>query len=215
MAPGIADIPYVHDGHPDPYKDNRPGQYKDHTSPDEDHLIISSPYTSRAHLLDLHTLDPPSQLLAQSLTLLTPTRPDYATAPYHEAFNWSTVFTHLHDLARASHYAWTSPHSFYVVVFRSTLAPDIDVDWLGKLDEESHREATDSGGLLKYWFGTANAHRKNLATCLWRHRDDARAGGRGPWHHKARLAAGQLYERIEFHTMSLVVEPESWRFEPV
>lgn len=204
MAPGIADISYIPNDHHN--HDN------DHDN-DQKNYIISSPYTSSSHLLDLRTLDTPSRLLAQSLTLLTPTRPDYATAPYHESFNWPTVFKHLHELASSINYSWSSPHTFYVVVFRSTLAPEIDIDWLSTLDEESHREATDSGGLLKYWFGTANAHRKNLATCLWRHRDDARAGGLGPWHQKARLAAGHLYERIEFQTMSLVVEQDSWRWE--
>jgi hypothetical protein len=55
--------------------------------------------------------------------------------------------------------------SFYVVVFRSQLKPDIDQDRLYLLDYESHREACESGGLLKYWFGKADGERRNLATC--------------------------------------------------
>lgn len=206
MAPGISDIPY---SQPNALHHDHDDHQKDHQK--DNNYIIASPYTSPLHLLDLRHLETPSQLLAQSLTLLTPTRPDYATAPYHESFNWPTVFTHLHELARSIHYPWQHPQTFYVVVFRSILAPGIDIDWLSTLDEESHREATQSGGLLKYWFGSTNAHRQNLATCLWRNRDDARAGGRGPWHQKARLAAVHLYERIDFQTMLLVVEQESWR----
>lgn len=210
MAPGIADIPYTKPKSLQHHHHHH--QYNDHNEHHHNNHIVSSPYSSPLHLLDLRTLDIPSQLLAQALTLLAPTRPDYATAPYHESFNWPTVFTHLHHLAQSINHPWTH-HTFYVVVFRSILARDIDIDWLSTLDEESHREATHSGGLLKYWFGTTNAHRQNLATCLWRHRDDARAGGSGPWHQRARLAAAQLYERIEFQTMSLVVEQESWRLE--
>jgi hypothetical protein len=33
------------------------------------------------------------------------------------------------------------------------------------LDYESHREACESGGLLKYWFGGPSEERRNLATC--------------------------------------------------
>jgi hypothetical protein len=36
---------------------------------------------------------------------------------------------------------------------------------LYKLDYESHAEACESGGLLKYWFGKADGERRNLATC--------------------------------------------------
>lgn len=45
-----------------------------------------------------------------------------------------------------------------------------------------------------------------IGTGLWRNRDDARHGGTGPWHRQARTAARELYERIEFRTMELVVE---------
>ena len=61
-------------------------------------------------------------------------------------------------------HTWTS-QTFYVVIFRSQLKPDIDNDLLYKLDYESHREACESGGLLKYWFGKTDGERRNLATC--------------------------------------------------
>jgi hypothetical protein len=99
------------------------------------------------------------------LTNFTPIRPDYATAPYTESFNWSTVFESLSALSKAENQPWET-RSFYVVVFRSVLNEGVDVDWLSLLDERSHAEATESGGLLKYWFGVKNGRRENLATCM-------------------------------------------------
>ncbi|KAL4997111.1 hypothetical protein BDV10DRAFT_186478 [Aspergillus recurvatus] len=179
----------------------------------EGSLLVISPYTTREHLLDLSTLETPNRLLAQALTTLTPVRPDYATAPYTESFNWASVFVTLHNLAEKESYLW-SQQSFYVVVFRSILQADADGDRLHLLDERSHAEAVSSGGLLKYWFGVKNGRRENLATCLWRSRKDARAGGTGPWHAQARGAARKMYEKIEFTTLELVVGEKvgEWEF---
>ncbi|KAL2858391.1 hypothetical protein BJX68DRAFT_262916 [Aspergillus pseudodeflectus] len=179
----------------------------------ESNLLITSPYTTPDHLLDLTTLDTPNRLFAQALTALTPIRNDYATAPYTESFNWAAVFEKLHALAAAEVYAWKRER-FYVVAFRSILNADADGDRLHLLDERSHAEAVTSGGLLKYWFGSKNARRENLATCVWRSREDARAGGTGPWHAKARGAAKEMYERIEFTTLELVIGEEvgDWEF---
>ena len=126
--------------------------------------LISSPYNSPPHLLDLTTLDKPNQLFAKALTILAPVRDDYATAPYIESFNWDTVFDFLKVLAAEEGYTWTK-QEFYIVVFRSCLAPGVDLDRLHELDAKSHEEATASGGLLKYWFGSKNERRENLATC--------------------------------------------------
>ncbi|KAL4989723.1 hypothetical protein BDW68DRAFT_156059 [Aspergillus falconensis] len=179
----------------------------------EGSLLITSPYTAREHLLDLSTLETPNRLLAQALTTLTPVRPDYATAPYTKSFNWASVFMTLHKLAEKEGYSW-SQQSFYVVVFRSILQAYADGDRLHLLDERSHAEAVSSGGLLKYWFGVKNGRRENLATCVWRSREDARAGGTGPWHAQARGAARKMYEKIEFTTLELVVGERvgEWEF---
>ncbi|KAE8147396.1 hypothetical protein BDV25DRAFT_160421 [Aspergillus avenaceus] len=181
-------------------------------APQSNHLI-TSPYNEPKHLLDLTTLDLPNQLLAKALTILKPTRADYATASYTETFNWQSVFDFLRDLSQAEGYQWQKQH-FYVVVFRSRLHADIDNQRLHDLDAYSHQEACASGGLLKYWFGTKNADQQNLATCLWRSRHDARMGGTGPWHKKARGAARELYEQITFTTLKLVVDDDvrSWSF---
>jgi hypothetical protein len=52
----------------------------------------------------------------------------------------------------------------------------------------------------------------NFETGIWRSREDARLGGRGPWHAKARAAAKDLYESIVFSTKELVIEDgvKSW-----
>ena len=126
--------------------------------------LISSPYNDPGHYLDLRTLSIPSLLLAKALTALQPTTPDYATAAYTDALNFDHVLGVLQSLARSLDFKWKETH-FYVVVFRSRLNAGVDQDWLYKLDYESHREACESGGLLKYWFGKADAERRNLATC--------------------------------------------------
>lgn len=57
-----------------------------------------------------------------------------------------------------------------------------------------------------------NVNDANPDIGIWRTREDARLGGRGPWHAKARAAARELYESIVFSTMELVIEDgvKSW-----
>ncbi|GIC92079.1 uncharacterized protein Aud_008536 [Aspergillus udagawae] len=196
-----------------PYQDVTVSSTTESDSEAETQLLITSPYNSPLHLLNLQTLDTPNRLLAQALTILCPVRADYATAPYTDSFNWPSVFAFLRDLSTREGHIW-SRTKFYVVVFRSTLLAGADGDRLHELDARSHQEAVASGGLLKYWFGTKNARRENLATCVWRNREDAHRGGTGPWHRKARAAAREMYEEIVFTTMELVVgdEVREWSF---
>jgi hypothetical protein len=133
-------------------------------SPAYSPFLISSPYNNPGHYLNLTSLTTPSLLFAQALTALKPTRPDYATAPYTESLNFDHVLSVLQGLLRETGFTWLST-SFYVVVFRSKLNAGVDQTWLYKLDYESHGEACESGGLLKYWFGKADEGRRNLATC--------------------------------------------------
>lgn len=129
-------------------------------------LLISSPYNIPGHHLSLTNLPLPSLLFAKALTALRPIREDYATAPYTLSLNFDTVLSVLRSLCTNAHSVPTYPETtFYVVVFRSKLRPGIDKDWLFKLDAESHAEACESGGLLKYWFGKTSGEDRNLATC--------------------------------------------------
>ncbi|OAL05366.1 hypothetical protein IQ06DRAFT_210668 [Phaeosphaeriaceae sp. SRC1lsM3a] len=168
--------------------------------------LISSPYNSPGHFLSLSspTLPLPSLLFAKALTALAPSTPSYATAPYTSALNFDHVLEVLRDLAPKD-YIYPST-DFYVVVFRSKLKAGIDLEYLYQLDYESHREACESGGLLKYWFGKTDGERRNLATCFWHSREDAYKGGLGPWHLKARRAGRELYEEIVFGTWKFTIQ---------
>ncbi|QDS68809.1 hypothetical protein FKW77_006179 [Venturia effusa] len=168
-------------------------------------LLISSPYNHPHHLLDLTTLNKQNRLLALALAALKPVRLDYATADYLQAFNWTEVLRLLRLFAQNEGTEWREQR-FYTVVFRSKLNANIDEERLGELDQHSHREATQSGGLLKYWFGKAGpVRRENLATCIWRSREDAVRGGAGPWHALAMGAKVEMYESIGLKRCFLVV----------
>ncbi|KAF2453414.1 hypothetical protein BDY21DRAFT_124415 [Lineolata rhizophorae] len=185
------------------------------SSSSSSNFLISSPYNEEGHLLNLRDLDTPDRLLALALTTMKPIRPDYATAPYAESFNWGSIMSTLKTLGELESFAWAEPRVYYVVIFRSRLSPDTDVARLHELDYLSQGEAAMSGGLLKYWFGTRDERLQNLATCLWRSREDARRGGAGPWHRRARGAGKDLYAQITFSTHRLVISEgfENWHFE--
>ncbi|RMZ71094.1 UPF0643 [Pyrenophora seminiperda CCB06] len=184
-------------------------------------LLISSPYNHLGHYLDISSsaLPKPSRLFALALTALQPTVSTYATTAYTEALNLDAVLSLLRDLIHdegqdGEAFTWKET-AFYAVVFRSKLKEEIDNDYLYKLDFESHREACESGGLLKYWFGKTDGERRNLATCFWHTREDAYKGGLGPWHKKARAAGRELYESIVFttHRFTVLDGAEGYRFE--
>ncbi|KAG8533237.1 uncharacterized protein KY384_002020 [Bacidia gigantensis] len=183
------------------------------TSLDERYLV-TSPYTTQDHLLDLDTLNCSQRLLAVALASLQCTRPDYATAPYNVSFNWDTVISTLkHSTAHQGHH-WQREH-FYIVVFRSQVPPSTSRTELGRLDERSHTEANQSGGLLKYWFGVPDGKGRNLATCIWRFQSDARPGSVGAGHKAAARATRDLYTEWHIERLRLVVEAgvNGWSIE--
>ena len=141
-----------------------PRSLDSHSADPDDTRLISSPYTNINNQLDLTTLDQASRLLAFALSILRPVRTDYANASYTDAFNWLEVFQLLASLCQQVGFQWVDRH-FHVVVFRSQLREGINRDRLGLLDQKSHEEACASGGLLKYWFGSPDQERRNLATC--------------------------------------------------
>lgn len=158
-AIGDDSLPRAHSDRQDPALPTDDRQQADLGS----HLVVS-PYTTLQHLLDLRTLEESQRLLARALTVLQSVRGDYATAPYHQSFNWEAVIDRLKSLLELSQYQWKRQH-FYIVVFRSQVPPTTDRTHLGALDQRSHMEATKSGGLLKYWFGLPDGNGRNLATC--------------------------------------------------
>jgi hypothetical protein len=127
-------------------------------------ILRASPYAGPEHLLHLNKLETQTRLMALALSSLSPARSDYATADYQQAFHWDQVIALLATLAKEQRITWKK-QSFYVVEFRSKLKENIDNDRLYLLDKHSHVEATASGGLLKYWYGSPDSERYNLATC--------------------------------------------------
>ncbi|KAI1747414.1 hypothetical protein F4782DRAFT_424582 [Xylaria castorea] len=174
-------------------------------------LLVISPYTERDHLLDLKSLDTENAILAQALVHLKCLRPDYATAPYVDTFNWREVMEQVKRLAQQKEHSWKG-NTFFVVAFRSQIPPTTVYEDLGILDKAAHAEATGSGGFLKYWFGSPDKDGKNLATCVWRSQEDARKGGIGPAHRRAAAAARDLYShwKIDRHRLIIRDEVESW-----
>jgi hypothetical protein len=81
-----------------------------------------------------------------------------------KSFNWDEVLAALQNLANAENHVWKE-EAFYTVIFRSKLNANVDEQRLHDLDKTSHREAVQSGQLLKYWFGKRDDQECNLATC--------------------------------------------------
>jgi hypothetical protein len=129
-----------------------------------DKFLVTSPYNTPSQLLDLTRLALQDRIFTLALTVLGPIRNDYATAPYAESFNWDEVLAMIRRLSASTGINW-SEREFYTVIFRSRLKQDCDKALLTELDFKSHEEAVVSGGLLKYWFGSCDQRRQNLATC--------------------------------------------------
>ncbi|KAJ2969520.1 hypothetical protein NQ176_g8618 [Zarea fungicola] len=181
----------------------------------EPRFIVQSPYTELEHQLDLTGLDYENALLAKALSILDATRDDYAIAPYTESFNWTDVQARLKTLVRIYGQEYKDS-SFYIVAFRSQIKPSTEYSHLGDLDKPAHREAIESGGFLRYWFGELDSDLRNLATCVWRSRPDAIAGGRGPAHKKAAMSSRSLYAywKIDQHRLIIRNNAEDWEIVP-
>ncbi|KAJ4120000.1 hypothetical protein NW768_010283 [Fusarium equiseti] len=177
--------------------------------------LIQSPYTEQEHLLDLDTLDNENTILARALGKFRAVREDYATAPYTESFNWPEVLEEVKRLALESENRFQET-SFYIVAFRSRIKQTTEYADLGRLDKGAHAEAVASGGFLKYWFGEPDSELANLATCIWRSREDAKKGGTGPAHRKAAGATRSMYAfwKIDQHRLIIRDNVEDWEITP-
>ncbi|KAL8898236.1 MAG: hypothetical protein Q9207_006813 [Kuettlingeria erythrocarpa] len=181
----------------------------------EENLFVVSPYSSRPHLLDLNTLTRSQSFFTKALTLLSPVTHAYATVPYIDSFNWDAIFSTLAAAVKENAFEWTNQF-FYVVVFRSQIPPSTDRSQLAELDKRAHMEAMRSGGLLKYWFGVPDGDGRNLATCIWRQREDAAPGSSGEGHKAAMRATIAMYSEWEIERLKLVVTENvnSWEILP-
>jgi hypothetical protein len=178
-------------------------------------LLVVSPYTTRSHLLDLDSIPLTCVHLARALTVMRATRKDYATAGYTESFNWNKVIEHLKRLIEKDDACQWQDQQFYIVVFRSQIPPSTDRPHLGALDELSHAEAMESGGLLKYWFGIPDHTGRNLATCVWRAIDDSKRGSAGKGHRQAAKEARALYTEWKIERLRLKIGPGAKTWEIV
>jgi len=59
--------------------------------------------------------------------------------------------------------------------------------------------------MCRYWFGLPDANGRNLATCVWRNREDAKLGGSGKGHHKAASSAIFLYTEWKIERLRLTI----------
>ncbi|KAL8819502.1 MAG: hypothetical protein Q9191_007722 [Dirinaria sp. TL-2023a] len=176
--------------------------------------LTVSPYVERPHLLNLQSIAVPQQLLARALQVLRPTCENYATASYRDCFNWGEVVQNLKDLLSVDGHVWNK-RSFYLVAFRSQVKAETDRSYLGALDSSAHAEAMKSGGLLKYWFGTPDNDRRNLATCVWDTREDAARAGGGQAHREAAKKTEKLYSewRMERLRLDIGDDADQWSIQ--
>lgn len=73
-------------------------------------------------------------------------------------------------------------------------------------------DAQPSLTLDRYWFGVASDDLRNLATCIWRSKEDASRGSVGPDHKKAVQAVRTLYSewKIDQHRLVIRDGASSW-----
>ncbi|WVW83659.1 hypothetical protein I302_105680 [Kwoniella bestiolae CBS 10118] len=134
----------------------------------------------------LPDIDPASLALHQALHGFKPWDEDYASTPYDEAFNWSSL-----SLPKGIEREW------YCVVFRSRRKPESANLSLYRADREAHEEAVKNGGLVMYWYGVPDHTGLNLATCIWQSRRHAIKAISGPKHMKAMKETEGAYETYQ------------------
>ena len=129
-------------------------------------------------------------------------------AQLRSAFNWST----LPSLPLRTSRVW------YGVLFLSVRKKDSESVSFYEADRLAHEEATRSGGLIMYWYGSPSPTTgANLATCIWTSRTAAIEASKLPLHKKAAQYAAPSYERYDLIRYKVVKLPnetklriESW-----
>lgn len=173
-------------------------------------VIQSSPYSIPGHALQLDTLEIQYRIVAIVLRALVPVTDRYAFTDYAEAFNFSQVLNVLRSLTNAMDYDFPKTE-LYIVAFKSTLWPEIrqsseNRSILADVDRASHLEANLSGGLLKYWFGTPDdGTGRNLATCFWRSKEEAKIGGGGKAHREGMRAVKGWFKEWHIEQYRLTI----------
>ncbi len=73
--------------------------------------------------------------------------------------------------------------------------------------------SVDTNDVARYWYGSPDPELRNLATCIWKSREDAVEGGRGPAHRKAAGATRSMYAywKIDQHRLTIDENVGSWQ----
>lgn len=145
--------------------------------------------------------------LYEACQQISPTHSDYATLPIREGFDWSPSLSGC-DFDR-----------LYLIVFRSVRRKTADLQLLREQDNRAYEEALNSGGLLRYFKGSANEHGECLSFCLWESREQARNAAGAASHKSAASITGQMYESyvLDRYWLKKVVTARGERldFEPI
>jgi hypothetical protein len=140
--------------------------------------------------------------LQESCLNISPRHPDYATLPIRDAFDWSSLCGCSFD-------------RLCLVVFRSVRRADADLDLLREHDDRAYEEALRSGGLLKYFKGSANGKGECLSFCLWATRGQARKAARAASHGSAANITSRMYVSYVIDRYWLKKAAEELVFESV
>jgi hypothetical protein len=146
-------------------------------------------------------------VLHRACQQISPIHPDYATRPIQEGFDWPSSL------------AGCRFDRLYLVVFRSVRRPTADLEVLREYDDRAYAEALDSGGLLRYFKGTANDRRECLSFCLWESREQAIRAAGAASHRSAADISFQMYESyvLDRYWLKKIVTARGERlvFEPI
>jgi len=148
------------------------------------------------------TLDSPASFV-EACQQIFPIHPLYANLPIEQGFNWDPCLQ------------YEAFDSLYLVVFRSVRRASADLDLLREFDDRAYSEASNSGGLLRYFKGEMNEQRECLSFCLWETRDQARAAASGPSHGRAAGITASMYESYRLYRYSIVRVHGKLSFQPL
>lgn len=175
--------------------------------------IQSSPYEEKEHWLDLSKEEMNYQIIALALQSFSPVTNKYAFEEYEKAFNISEIVRLVKTYSKELSYHFQRT-TVYVIAFRSILFEEVRKSSekrqvLADVDKASHLEANESGGLLKYWFGVPDDEfGKNLATCLWRSKGDAKLGGGGQAHRKGVQIVKNWYQHWQVEEYEFTIDDD-------
>jgi hypothetical protein len=118
--------------------------------------------------------------LQEAAQRIHPVHPDYQDLRIEQGFDWPAIADYSFD-------------RLYLVVFRSVRRPDADLDLLRWFDDLAYSEALQSGGLLRYFKGSADERGHCLSFCLWESREAAMRASGGKKHAQAASITSRMY----------------------